>query len=86
MSIGGFLLGIINAAVIGVLLILAGLIILWVLSWFNLSIPEQIQRMYVILVALYVLYLIVGSLFGLGAPHLLPFRSDLGVPIGLAYA
>lgn len=71
MSLGGFVLGIINIAIVIAIFILAGYVILWLAKLlFNVEIPANIQKFYMVVVGLYALYMIVALLFGLG----LPFR------------
>jgi MFS superfamily sulfate permease-like transporter len=68
MSLSGILLGIINIAIYIAILVLIGLIIVWFSEWLGFAIPQQIQRVYMVIVALIALYMIVALLFGLPSP------------------
>ncbi len=68
MSLTGVLLGLINIAIYVALLVLIGLIVVWFASWMNFAIPENIQRVYMVIVALIALYLIVALVLGLPVP------------------
>ena len=75
MSIGGLLLGIIDAFIVAAILVLIGALIAWVATIFEWPIPWNIQRLYLLVVLLIVLYLIVALLLGLPAVHILPLRG-----------
>jgi hypothetical protein len=68
MSLTGALLGLINIAIYVAILVLIGLIIVWFASWLGFAIPAQIQKVYMIIVALIALYLIIALLLGLPVP------------------
>ena len=70
MSLSGILLGLINVAIVVVILVLAGAIIVWIAALLQWPIPWNIQRLYLAVVALIALYMIIALLFGLA----LPFR------------
>jgi len=74
LSLSGIILGIINIAIYAALLVLIGLIIVWFAGWFDFAIPQQVQRIYILIVALICLYMLVSLLFGIPVPG----------PIGLA--
>jgi hypothetical protein len=66
MSIGGIVLGLINIAIVVVLLLLVGAIAYWIFgSLLKLAIPGQVQQLYIALVALIALYMVVALIFGL---------------------
>jgi hypothetical protein len=75
MSITGVLLGLINIAIYVAILVLIGLVVVWFASWMGFAIPENIQRVYMVIVALIALYLIVALLLGLPVPG--PIRLGL---------
>jgi hypothetical protein len=75
MSLTGVLLGIINIAIYVAILVLIGLVIVWFASWLGFPIPAQIQKVYMIIVALIALYMIVALLLGLPVPG--PIRLGL---------
>jgi hypothetical protein len=68
MSLAAVLLGIINVAIVCAILVLIGLIILWFADWLGFPIPAQIQKVYMVIVALIALYMIVAILLGLPVP------------------
>lgn len=68
--ISGIILGLINIAIVVALLLLVGAVIVWFCGWMSLSIPDQVQKLYMIVVALIALYLLVGLIFGLPVPSL----------------
>jgi hypothetical protein len=68
MSLTGALLGIINIAIYIAILVLIGLVIVWFASWLGFAIPQQIQRVFMIIVALIALYLIIALLLGMPIP------------------
>jgi hypothetical protein len=72
MSIAGLLLGLINIAIVIVILMLVGAIVLWVLSWiFRVTVPANVQKLYIGMVALIALYMVVALLLGLPVVHLI---------------
>lgn len=65
MSIGGILLGVINVAIVVAVLVLIGAVIVMFARWMQWSIDWNVQRLYLLVVALIALYLIVALLLGL---------------------
>jgi len=66
MSISGVLLGLINIGIVIVVLLLVGAIVVWILSLIlHITIPQQVQQLYLALVALIALYMVVALIFGL---------------------
>lgn len=65
MSLGGILLGIINVAIVVAVLVLIGAVIVMFARWMQWSIDWNVQRLYLLVVALIALYLIVALLLGL---------------------
>jgi hypothetical protein len=65
MSLSGILLGLINIAIVIVILVLVGAIILWVLGLLGWPIPWNVQRLYLAVVALIALYMLVALLLGI---------------------
>lgn len=64
MSLTGLLLGIINIAIAVGILMLIGAIVLWFCSWMGLGVPANVQKGYIIVVALIGLYMLVSLLLG----------------------
>lgn len=65
MSLSGIILGVINIAIVVAILVLVGAIIVWFCSWFQIAIPWNVQRLYLLIVCLIGLYMIVALLFGI---------------------
>jgi hypothetical protein len=65
MSLGGIVLGIINIALVAAVFVLVGAIIVMFAKWMNYTIDWNVQRLYLLVVMLIVLYLFVALLFGL---------------------
>jgi hypothetical protein len=69
-TLGAILLGIINIAIVIAILVLIGLVIVWFMGYLGFPIPAQVQKVFMIIVALIALYMLVALLLGLP----LPFR------------
>jgi hypothetical protein len=69
-SLAAILLGIINIAIAVAILVLIGLVIVWFMGYLGFPIPAQIQKVFMIIVALIALYMLIALLLGLP----LPFR------------
>jgi hypothetical protein len=65
MSLSGIILGVLNIAIIVAILVLVGALIVMVAKWFQWSIDWNVQRLYLLVVALIALYLLVALLLGL---------------------
>ena len=68
MSLTGLLLGLINIAIVVAILVLIGYIIMWLMGMLGFPIPAQVQKIYMVIVALIALYMIVALLLGIGPP------------------
>lgn len=81
MSIGGLLLGVINIAIVVVVLVLVGAVIVMFAKWMQWPIDWNVQRFYLLVVALIALYMVVMVVaLLLGIPSLrivgaYPFRG-----------
>jgi hypothetical protein len=75
MKLATILLGIIDIAIVVAILILIGLLIAWFMSWMGLPVPEQIRKVYMIIVALIGLYMLVALLLGMPSVRVLGFRA-----------
>jgi hypothetical protein len=71
MSIGGLLLGIIDAVIVAAVMVLIGAIIAWVATIFEWPIPWNIQRIYLLIVLLIFIYAVIALLFGMPMVHIL---------------
>jgi hypothetical protein len=65
MSLGGLLLGIINIAIVVVVLLLIGALIEMFMSWMGWPISAMVRKLYIGAVALVALYMLVSLLLGL---------------------
>jgi hypothetical protein len=65
MSLSGTLLGVINIAITIGIFVLIGAIILWFCNWAGIGVPANVQKAYMIVVALIALYMIVSLLIGI---------------------
>jgi hypothetical protein len=65
MSLSGLVLGIINIAIVAAILVLVGAIIVMFAKWMNFAIDWNVQRLYLLVVLLIVLYMIVALLLGI---------------------
>lgn len=69
MSLGGILLGLVNIAIVVVILVLIGAIVVWVMSTLGWPIPWNVQRLYLAVVALIALGMLVALLLGIPTIH-----------------
>jgi len=75
MSLPGILLGIINIAIVVAILLLIGAVILWFMSWMGLAVPPNVQKGYIIIVALIGLYMLVALLLGIPSFRIIGFHG-----------
>ena len=75
MSLSGILLGLINIAIVVAILLLIGAVILWFMSWMGMAVPANVQKGYIIVVALIGLYMLVALLLGMPSVRFLGFRG-----------
>jgi len=71
MSLTGVLLGVINIAIVVAILMLIGAIIVWFCSYMSIAVPAQVQRGFVVVVALIALYMLVALLLGIPTIHVI---------------
>jgi hypothetical protein len=65
MSLSGILLGVINIAIVAAIFVLIGAIIVMIAKWFGYPIDWNVQRLYLFVVLLIVLYMLAALLLGL---------------------
>ncbi len=65
MSLSGLVLGVINIAIVIAVLVLVGAVILWFANALGWPVPANVQKIYLLVVALIGLYMIVALLFGI---------------------
>jgi hypothetical protein len=71
MSISGLLLGLIDIAIVVVILLLVGAVIVWFMNAFGYPVPPNVQKLYLAVVALVALYELVALLFGFPLIHVI---------------
>jgi len=64
MSLTGLLLGIINIGIVVAILVLIGYVAIWILSALGFAVPANVQKIFMVIVALIALYMIVSLLLG----------------------
>ena len=93
MTFAGILLGLLNCLLLAVIIVLVGAIVAWIASVLQWPIPENIQRIFLLIVLLIFIICVVSLLVGtpmvhfIGRAHLITpaFGSAAGGPqIGLA--
>lgn len=67
MTLPGLLLGIINIAIVVVVLLLIGALVEWLLKWLGVALDALVRKLYIAAVALVALYMLVSLLLGLPA-------------------
>jgi phosphoglycerol transferase MdoB-like AlkP superfamily enzyme len=80
MSLRGLVLDVINVAIVAAILVLVGAIIVMLAKWFTYTIDWNVQRLYLLVVLLIVLYLIVALLFGLPGLRIIGHHSQSNFP------
>jgi hypothetical protein len=86
MSLTGLLLGIINIAIVVVILVLIGAVVVMFAKWMSYSIDWNVQRLYLLVVLLIALYMLVALLLGLPTWRIIshgpqPFRGIAGAAL-----
>jgi hypothetical protein len=76
MNLGGILLGLINIAIVIAILIMIGLVIVWFTGWMGLAVPPQLQKVYMVIVALIGLYMLVALLLGIPTVRIVGFHAE----------
>jgi hypothetical protein len=71
MTLAGLLLGLVNIAIVVALLVLVGAIVVMVAKWFQWPIDWQVQRLYLLVVALIALYMLLALLLGMPSLRLI---------------
>jgi hypothetical protein len=86
MSLTGILLGLINIAIVVAILILVGYVILWILGLIGFPVPDMVQKMYMVIVALIALYMIVALLLGIPSVRIIGGHQSQVPPISATIA
>lgn len=69
LSLAGVLLGLINIAVVVVILLIIGIIVWFVFNTWIVALPVELRKLYIALIALVALYMLVAMLFGMPTWH-----------------
>jgi hypothetical protein len=77
MSLSGLVLGIINIAIVAAVLVLVGAVIVMFAKWMSFAVDWNVQRLYLLVVMLIVLYLFVALLFGLPSVRIIGAAGPL---------
>jgi bacteriorhodopsin len=77
MSLTGLLLGLINICIVIAVLVLIGYVIVWILGMIGFAVPAQVQKIYMVIVALIALYMIVALLLGIPTVRILHGQSQV---------
>jgi hypothetical protein len=81
MSLTTILLGLINIALVVVILLLIGACILWFLGWLDFPVPANVQKLYMAIVALVALYMLVALLLGVSTIRIIGGQQSQVPPI-----
>jgi hypothetical protein len=65
MSLSAILLGVINIAIVAAIFLLIGAIIVMIAKWFGYPIDWNVQKIYILIVLLIVLYMLAALLLGM---------------------
>jgi len=83
MSLSGVVLGLINIAIVVVLLLLVGVFVKWGIKWlFNHDTDPMMDKLYIAAVGLIALYMVVAMIFGI--PSIRVIGHAAGQATGLA--
>jgi len=64
-GLAGLLLGVLDIAIVVAILLLIGAIILWGLGYISVTVPAQVQKLFIAVVVLIALYMLVALLLGM---------------------
>ena len=78
MNLPAILLGLINIAIVIAILLLIGAVILWFMSWMGMAVPPNVQKGYLVVVALIGLYMLVALLLGIPSVRIIGFHPIAG--------
>ena len=75
MTIAGIVLGVLNIAIVAALLVFLGLCVIWLFKLFGFAPPDQqVQRAYLLVVLLIVIYMVAALILGMPSFHIVPAR------------
>lgn len=72
MSLSGVVLGLINIAIVVVILLLVGVVVKWGIKWlFSKDTDPMMDKLYIAAVGLIALYMVVAMIFGIPSIHVI---------------
>lgn len=72
MSLSGVILGLINIAIVVVILLLVGVVVKWGIKWlFSHDTDPMMDKLYIAAVGLIALYMVVAMIFGIPSIHVI---------------
>ena len=77
MSLTGLLLGLINIAIVVALLVLLGYIVLWIMGRLDFPVPDNVQKIYMVIVALIALYMLAALILGIPSFRIIGHHSQV---------
>jgi hypothetical protein len=81
MSLGGILLGLINIAIVLVILVLIGAIAAWILTALGWPPPDIVRKLFLAVVALVALYMLAALLLGIPSVRIIGGHQSQVPPI-----
>ena len=78
MSVTGLLLGLINIAIVIVILVLIGAIAMWILTALGWPPPAIVQKLFLAVVALVALYMLAALLLGIPSIRVIGSKHPVG--------
>ena len=64
-TLGGIVLGLINIALVVAIFVLIGYVVLWFMGRIGWPVPDNVQKIYMVIVALIALYMLAALLLGM---------------------
>jgi small-conductance mechanosensitive channel len=71
LSVAGIVLGLVNIAIVVVLLLLIGIAVWWIFYTWITPLPLEMRKLYIAFVALVALYMLLAIFFGLPTWHVI---------------
>jgi hypothetical protein len=76
MSISGLLLGLINIAIVVVILVLVGAIAMWIMTALSWPPPDIVKKLFLAVVALIALYMLAALLLGIPSVRIIGLHQS----------
>lgn len=81
MNLGAILLGLVDIGIVVAIFVLIGLVIVWVLGYLGFPVPANIQKVYLVIVALIALYMLIALLLGLPRMRIMSSATSSVPPV-----